>query len=105
MELGKLKRIRAASGADLGPHLDQAKKLAETTLRTTRDIAMGLRPAMLDVLGLGPALEWQARGDLRTYKTPIRLEVDGDLRDVPDPHRTYLYRIVQEGLTNCARHA
>jgi len=27
------------------------------------------------------------------------------LRDVPDPHRTYLYRIVQEGLTNCARHA
>ena len=31
--------------------------------------------------------------------------MDGDLRDVPDPHRTYLYRIVQEGLTNCARHA
>jgi signal transduction histidine kinase len=60
---------------------------------------------MLDVLGLGPALEWQAREFSRRYNTPIRLEVDGDLRDVPDPHRTYLYRIVQEGLTNCARHA
>ncbi len=60
---------------------------------------------MLDVLGLGPALEWQAREYSRRYNTPIRLEVDGDLRDVPDPHRTYLYRIVQEGLTNCARHA
>lgn len=105
MELGNMERSRAAQGGEADPHLDQAKKLAETTLRTTRDIAMGLRPAMLDVLGLGPALEWQAREFSRRYNTPIRLEVDGDLRDVPDPHRTYLYRIVQEGLTNCARHA
>ena len=105
MELGNMERGRAAQGGEADPHLDQAKKLAESTLRTTRDIAMGLRPAMLDVLGLGPALEWQAREYSRRYHTPIRLEVDGDLRDVPDPHRTYLYRIVQEGLTNCARHA
>jgi signal transduction histidine kinase len=105
MELGNLERGRATPGGETDPHLDQAKKLAESTLRTTRDIAMGLRPAMLDVLGLGPALEWQAREYSRRYNTPIRLEVDGDLRDVPDPHRTYLYRIVQEGLTNCARHA
>jgi signal transduction histidine kinase len=105
MELGNLERGRVAAGGETDPHLDQAKKLAESTLRSTRDIAMGLRPAMLDVLGLGPALEWQAREHSRRYNTPIRLEVDGDLRDVPDPHRTYLYRIVQEGLTNCARHA
>ena len=105
MELGNLERIRAATGVDLGPHLDQAKKLAETTLKTTRDIAMGLRPAMLDLLGLGPALEWQAREFSRRYNTPIQLEVDGDLKDLSDRHRTYLYRIVQEGLTNCARHA
>jgi len=105
MELGNLERSRAASGAEADTHLDQAKKLAETTLKTTRDIAMGLRPAMLDLLGLGPALEWQTREYSRRYKTPIQLDVAGDLRDLPDPHRTYLYRIVQEGLTNCARHA
>ena len=105
MELGNLERAQSARGVESDPHLDQAKKLAESTLRTTRDIAMGLRPAMLDVLGLGPAIEWQVREFSRRYDTPIRLEVDGDLRDVPDPHRTYLYRIVQEGLTNCARHA
>ncbi len=105
MELGNLERAQGARGVERDPHLDQAKKLAESTLRTTRDIAMGLRPAMLDILGLGPALEWQAREYSRRYNTPIQLEVDGDLRDVPDPHRTYLYRIVQEGLTNCARHA
>jgi signal transduction histidine kinase len=105
MELGNLERSRAGSGGDADMHLDQAKKLAESTLKTTRDIAMGLRPAMLDLLGLGPALEWQTREFSRRYKTPIQLDVDGDLRDLPDPHRIYLYRIVQEGLTNCARHA
>ena len=104
MELGNMERM-GAQGADFGPHLDQAKKLAESTLRTTRDIAMGLRPAMLDLLGLGPALEWQAREFTRRYNTPIQLEVGGDLKDLSDRHRTYLYRIVQEGLTNCARHA
>lgn len=104
MELGNLERSRTP-GENVDPHLDQAKRLAESTLKSTRDIAMGLRPAMLDVLGLGPALEWQAREYSRRYNTPIQLEVDGDLRDLPDRHRTYLYRIVQEGLTNCARHA
>lgn len=106
MELGNLERTRPATQTgEADAHLDQAKKLAETTLKTTREIAMGLRPAMLDLLGLGPALEWQAREYSRRYKTPIQLDVAGDLRDLPDPHRTYLYRIVQEGLTNCARHA
>ena len=105
MELGNVERSHAAAGGEADTHLDQAKKLAETTLKTTRDIAMGLRPAMLDLLGLGPALEWQTREYSRRYKTPIQLDVAGDLRDLPDPHRTYLYRIVQEGLTNCARHA
>jgi signal transduction histidine kinase len=105
MELGNLERARVAVGGEADPHLEQAKKLAESTLRTTRDIAMGLRPAMLDILGLGPALEWQAREFTRRYRIPIQLEIEGDIKDVPDPHRTYLYRIVQEGLTNCARHA
>ena len=105
MELGNLERNRSAANEETDPHLEQAKKLAESTLRTTRDIAMGLRPAMLDVLGLGPALEWQAREFTRRYRIPIQLEIEGDIKDVPDPHRTYLYRIVQEGLTNCARHA
>jgi signal transduction histidine kinase len=104
MELGNLERANGTRG-DISPHLDQAKKLAESTLRSTRDIAMGLRPAMLDILGLGPALEWQAREYSRRYNTPIQLKVDGDLKDLSDRHRTYLYRIVQEGLTNCARHA
>jgi signal transduction histidine kinase len=105
MELGNLERAHGTPAGDPAPHLEQAKKLAESTLRTTRDIAMGLRPAMLDLLGLGPALEWQTREFTRRYDTPIHLAVDGDLNHLSDRQRTYLYRIVQEGLTNCARHA
>lgn len=105
MELGNLERAERAAGDEASPHLQQAKKLTETTLRTTRDIAMGLRPAMLDILGLGPAMEWQAREFTRRYRIPVQLEIDSKIGEVPDPHRTYLYRIVQEGLTNCARHA
>jgi signal transduction histidine kinase len=105
MELGSLERAHSSGAADFKTHLEQAKKLAESTLRTTRDIAMGLRPAMLDLLGLGPALEWQTREFSRRYDTPIQLAVDGDLKHLSDRQRTYLYRIVQEGLTNCARHA
>jgi signal transduction histidine kinase len=105
MELGSLERAHPSGSADFTTHLEQAKKLAESTLRTTRDIAMGLRPAMLDLLGLGPALEWQTREFSRRYDTPIQLAVDGDLKHLSDRQRTYLYRIVQEGLTNCARHA
>jgi signal transduction histidine kinase len=105
MELGNLERAHATNAGDPALHLEQAKKLAESTLRTTRDIAMGLRPAMLDLLGLGPALEWQTREFSRRCDTPVHLAVDGDLKHLSDRQRTYLYRIVQEGLTNCARHA
>jgi signal transduction histidine kinase len=73
MELGNMERAHGTPSGDPLPHLEQAKKLAENTLRTTRDIAMGLRPAMLDLLGLGPALEWQTREFSRRYKTPIHL--------------------------------
>src|SRR5258707_8488390 len=45
MELGNLERGRGASSAGFDLHLDQAKKLAATTLRSTLDIAMRLRPA------------------------------------------------------------
>jgi len=105
IELGNLERTRSATDGSFSAHLEETKSLAETALRSARAIAMGLRPAMLDELGLGPALEWQARDFSRRTGASVQLELQGDLADLPDRHRTYLYRIVQEGLTNCARHA
>src|SRR5436305_95683 len=66
---------------------------------------MGLRPSMLDDLGLGPALQWQAREFTSRSGTQVKLDLEGDLSELPEEHRTCFYRIVQEALTNCARHS
>ena len=105
IELGNLQRSRMSSGDEFDRHLEETKKLAEHTMRSARSISMGLRPSMLDELGLGPALQWQVREFSRRFNISVRLEMHSDLGDLPDQHRTYLYRIVQEGLTNCARHS
>jgi signal transduction histidine kinase len=85
--------------------LDQAKRLSEQALRSVRDIAMGLRPAMLDDLGLGAALEWQVRQFSRLCGVPVSVAVEGDLEQFSDAQRTCIYRVVQEALNNVSRHA
>jgi signal transduction histidine kinase len=86
-------------------HLARARAMAEETLRAVRDLATGLRPAVLDQLGLGPALQWQAREHTRLTGVPVTVQIYGELNELPEPHRTCVYRVVQEALTNSARHA
>jgi signal transduction histidine kinase len=105
MELANLAEIRNSPSGEFFERLQEAKQLAEQTLVTVRDMAMGLRPAMLDDLGLAPALEWQGREFSRRCGIPVDVDVDGSVESLPDAHRTCVFRIVQEALTNCARHA
>ncbi len=105
MELANLDDLRNSPAGEFSQRLQEAKALAEKTLVSVRDLAMGLRPAMLDDLGLGPALEWQGREFSRRSGLPVEVQADGDLGGLPELHRTCIYRIVQEALTNCARHA
>lgn len=85
--------------------LDQSKRLSEQALRSVRDIAMGLRPAMLDDLGLEAALEWQARQFSRLCNVPAAITVEGELEACTDDQQTCIYRVVQEALNNIAKHA
>lgn len=105
MELGTAERSRGAAGQQFAQAITESKHLSETMLRTVRDLAMGLRPSMLDDFGLKPALEWLARDVARRCDLRIDLTVDGELEPLPDAHRTCIYRVVQEALTNCVRHA
>ena len=105
MELGTLEQLRAADGERFQQHLEEAKQLAGQMLYVVRDLAMGLRPSMLDDLGLAPTLEWQAREFSRRSGVPVTTKTDGNLDHLSDLHRTCIYRVVQEALTNCARHA
>jgi signal transduction histidine kinase len=105
MELGTLERLRHAASPEFDERLSDTKQLAEQSLRTIRDLAAGLRPSVLDDLGIGPALQRQAREFGKHTGIPVTVEVEGDFDHLPEQHKVYLYRIVQESLTNCAKHA
>jgi signal transduction histidine kinase len=105
VELGNLK-ARAAGPPEAARHLDVIRSLAEESVRSVRDMALLLRPSMLDDLGLVPALEWQAREVSR--RSGMRVTVAaGSVReaDVPDEVKTCVYRLVQESLHNCVKHS
>jgi signal transduction histidine kinase len=105
INLGNLEEALADDGDNVRYTIDQSKRLAEQALRSVRDIAMGLRPAMLDDLGLEAALQWQARQHSRVCGVPVTVSVEGALTGLSDAHRTCIYRIVQEALNNAAKHA
>jgi signal transduction histidine kinase len=79
--------------------------LAEKTLNTVRDLALLLRPSMLDDFGLVPALNWHAREMSKRTGLNVRVSADEISDDLPDEHKTCIYRVVQEALHNAARHA
>jgi signal transduction histidine kinase len=105
IELANLEHLHDGSPSEYRSHLADAKRLTEETLRTVRNIAMGLRPSMLDDSGIVPAVRWQASELSRRTGTPVELQIEGDFDALGDEGRTCLYRVVQEALTNCARHA
>lgn len=105
LELGSLERLRAGDEDEFRAHLNEAKDLAEQSLRTIRDISAVLRPSLLDDLGLGPAIQRQARQFSRHTGIPATVQIEGDLDGLSERRRTCIFRIVQETLTNCARHS
>ena len=105
MELRRLERGREPADLALRGRVTECLSLVDQMFRSIRDLALGLRPSMLDDFGLRPALEWLARDVGRRSGLNVRLDCARDLDDVPDRYRTCVYRIVQEALTNCARHA
>jgi signal transduction histidine kinase len=105
MELGRADRARGAPDGQLAHAIAEARRLLDTILGSVRDLVMGLRPSMLDDFGLQPALEWLVRDFRRRFSIPVELALVGDVNTLPDQYRTCVYRVVQEALTNCARHA
>jgi signal transduction histidine kinase len=86
-------------------YLDNIRTFADSSVNSIRDIALLLRPSMLDDLGLIPALEWQAREVSR--RTGIKVDVVAEHvpDSLPDTVRTCIYRVVQEALQNVSRHS
>ncbi len=104
MELGNLGAM-APGNAELRRHVESIRRLAESSVNVVRNMALLLRPSMLDDLGLVPALQWQAREISKRTGMAVAVDAEGVADDLPEEHRTCIYRVVQEALNNCARHA
>jgi signal transduction histidine kinase len=89
----------------LRPAIENIKRLAETAVNEVRNMALLLRPSMLDDLGLVPAVEWQAREVSKRTGMLIETVDENVPDDLPEDHKVCMYRIVQEALNNCAKHA
>jgi signal transduction histidine kinase len=105
MELGRIERLAAPLDAHVTPMVAECKGLVDDMFNTVRALALGLRPSMLDDFGLQAALEWHVRDLTGRYAMNVDLTMHGDFDALPDKHRTCVYRVVQEALTNCVRHA
>ncbi len=80
-------------------------RLVESSVRTVRQFSRDLRPAMLDDLGLVPALRAYIAEFPKRKGREIRFAAIADVEDLDNDKRTVLYRVAQEALTNVARHA
>lgn len=105
MELGRIERTKGVLDGQVVAAVMEAKKLVDDMFKTVRDLALGLRPSMLDDLGLQAALEWHLRDFSARYGVNAELHADGHFSTLPEAYRTCVYRAVQEALTNSARHA
>jgi signal transduction histidine kinase len=85
--------------------LQKIKLLAEDCVNNVRNMALLLRPSMLDDLGLVAALQWQGRELSKRTGLVVDVVDDHFADNLPEEHKTCIYRVVQEALNNCAKHA
>ncbi|MBY0575105.1 MAG: PAS domain S-box protein [Gallionellaceae bacterium] len=96
---------------DMSDKIADMSKLIDETLDAMRRVAADLRPVMLDDLGLAAAIEWLTEEFTKRTGIAIRLEMDvepdslDDGCDLDADVATAVFRIMQECLTNIARHA
>ena len=86
-------------------HTHELRQVAGQVLEDVHNLAVQLRPAILDDLGLSAALERLAQEWQKRYHIRADVVVNLGGKRLPDPIETSLYRILQEALTNVARHA
>ena len=98
-------QLEAAREAAPSQPLLEALNVTGDLLRTVRELTLQLRPRVLDDLGLKPALEWQAQTFQRQTGIALELELSLPAQRFSSEIETTVFRMVQEALTNVARHS
>jgi signal transduction histidine kinase len=105
IEISAAQTLIAAQPDAARERLRRARKLAEQTVHTIRDISLLLRPPLLDDLGLTPALQFQLEVFLRRSGVACDFIDEGVSDQLSDGIKTCVYRVIQEALHNCEKHA
>ncbi|MEO8053247.1 MAG: sensor histidine kinase, partial [Acidobacteriota bacterium] len=102
-----LGRLSTASNdrPEVKTQLENMKGITERTFQAVRNVALLLRPSMLDDLGLVAALEWQGREVSRRTEMEVEVQSENVSDALPDEYKTCIYRLVQEALSNAVRHS
>ena len=99
-----MKQNLHAPTAELASKLTEMQLLVDGTVAATRRISSDLRPLILDDLGLAAAVEWLVQNFTQRTSVPCELAMAADL-DLGEPLATSVFRVLQESLTNIAKHA
>lgn len=85
--------------------IGEAREIAARLLAETRRLIMGLRPAVLDDMGLLPAIRWYSESTLGDLGVGVTIDAEQPPPRLPGHIEVALFRIVQEAITNVAKHA
>jgi signal transduction histidine kinase len=105
IRLATLKKAATTDIKHLERNIARTQKLVEKSVEIVHQFARELRPAVLDDLGLLPALQTFVKTFSQRTKLRVHLKVDSGVEQLGVSQRTVLYRVIQEALTNVARHA
>ncbi len=100
-----LQVMRAAGGHAKEQRLEECLAIVNRAFLQVRNLALDLRPPMLDDLGLAAALRWLVDRQAQRDGLIAHIIVDSGEAELPFVLATACYRIVQEAMTNIARHA
>lgn len=105
LNLALMENSLPGQATPLHDQLAESRALLETTMEELRRLALELRPAALDDLGLAPALRGYVDGFIKRTGLDVTADLDASVGRLPERIETALYRIIQEAMSNIVRHA
>jgi len=105
VDLAALKTASTINTTGLQKKIASTQRLVRRSVDIVHQFARELRPTVLDDLGLIPALHTFVRAFAKRHRIHVRLTVYAEVEQLNSTKRTVLYRVVQEALSNVAKHA
>ena len=90
---------------DVQERYQAIRAMVDSTTKTVQRISSGLRPKILDTVGLVAAVEWHIREFTKRTSIEVTFQQQTEVPSLDEARTTGVYRIIQEALTNVARHS